>query len=73
MPTALMTKADLALRVQCHVRTIDNLLARNEAPVVTRIGRLVRFREDDFDAWLDRRRGEPGPPEDTSHPPLPPA
>jgi len=62
MTTAdLMTKADLANRVRCHPRTIDNLLARNEGPVAIRIGRLIRFREDDFAAWLDHRRGEPIP------------
>lgn len=60
MPTtALMTKADLANRVQCHPRTIDNLIARNEGPTPIRIGRLIRFHESDFTAWLDRHRGEP--------------
>jgi excisionase family DNA binding protein len=61
MTTALMTKADLATRVQCHPRTIDNLIARNEGPASIRIGRLVRFREADFTAWLEGRRGEPSP------------
>lgn len=57
MTTALMTKLDLATRVQCHPRTIDNLIARNEGPPPIRIGRLVRFREADFTAWLEGRRG----------------
>jgi predicted DNA-binding transcriptional regulator AlpA len=62
MPTALLTKSDLATRVRCHPRTIDNLLAKREGPVPIKIGRLIRFHEDDFLAWLDRRRCEPVPP-----------
>jgi predicted DNA-binding transcriptional regulator AlpA len=57
--TVLMTKSDLAIRVQCHPRTIDNLIARNQGPPPIRIGRLVRFQETDVIQWLDRHRGEP--------------
>jgi excisionase family DNA binding protein len=62
MPATLMTKTDLANRVGCHPRTIDNLIARREGPVAIRIGRLVRFNEADIIAWLDHRRCEPIPP-----------
>ena len=56
MSVRLLTKRDLAARVQCHQRTIDNLLASDSGPAVTRIGRMVRVREDDFTAWLDQHR-----------------
>jgi excisionase family DNA binding protein len=58
MAAALLTKQDLAAQVQCHVRTIDNLLARGEGPPPIRIGRLVRFRENDFAAWLELQKGD---------------
>jgi excisionase family DNA binding protein len=62
MTTAdLMTKTDIANRVGCHPRTIDNLIARKQGPVAIRIGRLIRFRQTDFDAWLDRHCGDPIP------------
>jgi hypothetical protein len=56
MAVALLTKKDLAKRIGCCERTVRNLLAREDGPVVTRVGGLVRVQEPDFQAFLDRCR-----------------
>lgn len=51
----LLTIADLADRLQLAEVTIRKKLARGEIPHV-RIGRAIRFRPEDIDAWLDDQR-----------------
>jgi len=60
MTAALLTKRDMAERLGCCTRTIENLIARGDGPVVIRTGRLIRVLETDFADWLDRCRQHPG-------------
>jgi excisionase family DNA binding protein len=48
----LMTKSEVAERLQCTPRTVDNLLANGQAPPSVKIGRLRRFPVEGFDEWL---------------------
>ncbi len=53
MPSiSLLEKKEVAKRLNCTPRTIDNLVARNEGPPSVKIGRLRRFPEDGLEAWL---------------------
>ena len=38
------------------VATLDNLLFAGRGPVRIKLGRLVRFKLDDLDAWVDANR-----------------
>lgn len=52
----LLTRQDIADRLQCSTRQVHRL--RLPAPV--RLGRLVRWRQEDVDAWIAEQRA-PGP------------
>jgi len=41
----LLTKQGLAKKLQCSVRTIDNLTADGKVPKI-KLGRLIRYRYD---------------------------
>jgi excisionase family DNA binding protein len=42
-------------------RTIYNWRLRGEGPPAYRVGRHLRFRRSEVDAWLDSRRDDKGP------------
>ena len=43
--------------MKCSLRTVNYLLSTGKGPSVTRLGpRIIRFREDDYLAWLDSNR-----------------
>ena len=48
----LQTLIDIADRLQVSVRTVYRL---PNFPAPIRIGRLVRWREEDVDAWVEKR------------------
>ena len=48
----LLTKAQVALYVQCTPRCIDNWMRRGYLPYL-KIGRAVRFRITDLEAYLE--------------------
>jgi excisionase family DNA binding protein len=55
----LLTMRDLAQILQCHPRTVANLVARNAGPPALRIGGLLRFYPDDVDQWFADLRDAP--------------
>lgn len=50
--TTLLTKADVARRLQCTERHVDNLM-RSGLPYVRVGARMVRFDGDAIREWLD--------------------
>lgn len=49
----LLTQKELAEYLQVPVRTIEDWRTREYGPKFLRVGRRVRYRESDVDAWLD--------------------
>ena len=70
----LLTKAEVAAYAQCTTRCIDNWMKLGYLPYF-KIGRTVRFKIGDVDAYLNKyfrveRRGRPtqfGPASVTTH------
>ena len=57
----LLTSGEVAKYLRCSVSTVRRLVMRGQIPHF-RVGKLVRFRRGDVDAWLNRyREGEPVP------------
>jgi PTS system nitrogen regulatory IIA component len=54
--TPLMTAEDAANYFQCSPRTIYEWAERGLLPSV-KLGRLVRFREEDLEAYVAAKRG----------------
>jgi excisionase family DNA binding protein len=54
MSDTLLTKRDAAEQLKVSVRTIDRLRAREELRFVT-VGRQVRFRTADLDAFIAKQ------------------
>ena len=48
-----MTAPEVADVLRCTRRTVENLVARGELRPI-HVGRLVRFRSTDIDAYIDR-------------------
>jgi excisionase family DNA binding protein len=54
MPTAaLLSPEDLADYLQVPVKTIYNWRSARKGPRAVKVGRHVRFRQADVDAWLE--------------------
>ncbi|MCY3737917.1 MAG: helix-turn-helix domain-containing protein [Gemmatimonadaceae bacterium] len=51
---ALMTVAEVSEYLACSVSMVRRLAQRSEIPYY-RLGRLLRFRRTDVDAWLEAR------------------
>lgn len=51
---ALMTVAEVSEYLACSVSMVRRLAQRSEIPYY-RLGRLLRFRRSDVDAWLQAR------------------
>jgi excisionase family DNA binding protein len=49
---ALHTADDVAALLQCSVRNVWKLADRGALPGMVRIGKLVRFRVNDVNAWI---------------------
>lgn len=48
----------VAAQLDCCTRMIQILVAKGEFPAPIRIGRLVRWREEDIAGWLQQRAEE---------------
>jgi len=48
----LLTRAEAAKRARVCVRTLDTILARPNAPRVTRIGRRILIHESSLAEWV---------------------
>ena len=65
----LMIATEVAQYLNCSISTVRRLVMKSTIPHF-RLGKLVRFRRSDIDAWLsDNRQGEL--PADTTSRPLP--
>ena len=65
----LMTAREVADYLQCSLSTVRRMVGRGGIPHF-RLGKLVRFRRTDVDAWLRRLHAGELPP-DPSRPPAP--
>ena len=54
-PEALMTAGEVSEYLRCSVSMVRRMVRRSEIPHL-RLGRLVRFRRREVDAWLSRRQ-----------------
>ncbi|GAA2069655.1 helix-turn-helix transcriptional regulator [Microbacterium hatanonis] len=52
-PSTLLTLRDLCQYTQTPASTMYQLLSRGAGPTSLKIGRNLRFRPSDIDAWLD--------------------
>ena len=57
-PRALITMADVALRLGTSVRHIRRLVAERRIPIV-KVGRFVRFEDHSIEHWIDDHRVAP--------------
>lgn len=55
VPTALLDKDQTAERLNIGRWHLERLIRDREIPFV-KVGRLIRFKPDDIDAWLDEHR-----------------
>jgi len=53
-----LTVADLAAYTRVSVKTIYDWRLRDVAPIGTRLGRSLLFRQSDVETWLAAGRGE---------------
>lgn len=54
IPAGLLTYEDIAARIGCAVRTVRRMVARRQIRCVRLSHRLVRFRQADVDADLEK-------------------
>jgi excisionase family DNA binding protein len=54
-PRALITMADVALRLGTSERHVRRLVAERRIPIV-KVGRFVRFEEHEIEHWVDDHR-----------------
>lgn len=52
-----MSRASIADAMELSPSTVEKLTARHDFPQPVRIGRSVRWRRDDVEAWVDRQTG----------------
>lgn len=52
----LLTIKDVAERLAVTTKTVQRLYRKNEFPPIVKIGRLVRFTEEDIDNYIDAKR-----------------
>lgn len=53
----LLDKGQLSEQLNISVKTIDKLMAGKEIPYI-KMGKSVRFRWEDIDAWIETRSQE---------------
>lgn len=59
MPTdTLLSPDELADYLKVPVKTIYNWRTKREGPRAVKVGRHVRYRQSEIDAWLDRQADE---------------
>ncbi len=51
----LLNEASVAQRLGCEPRTLQAWRCRGGGPVFVKVGRLVRYRPSDIDAWIEKR------------------
>jgi predicted DNA-binding transcriptional regulator AlpA len=54
-PQQLYSQDDIAEHLGCSVRTLERYRVSGDGPRFVKIGRLVRYRAIDLDAWLAER------------------
>ena len=52
----LLTKQQLAERLQCSVRTVERRAAAGELPRPLKVGRLVRWTTEQLDQWQEQHQ-----------------
>lgn len=55
----LATRAEVADYLRVPLRTLEQWACKGRGPAYTRVGRHVRYRWEDVEAWLDAQRVVP--------------
>ena len=55
--TKLMDKKQVAEQLNISVKTLDNWVAKDRGPKSIRLGKLVRFREEDVELFVNELSG----------------
>jgi excisionase family DNA binding protein len=55
----LLTSEEVAAYLQVPVRTIHNWRSERKGPRASKVGRHLRFRRADVEAWLDQQADAP--------------
>ena len=50
----LLSRVDVSEIYGIGVRFLATAASRGDGPPLVRVGRLVRYRQDDIESWLDR-------------------
>jgi excisionase family DNA binding protein len=56
----LLTQQQLADELQVSMRTLERWRQEGTGPAFVRVGRSLRYRRSDIDAWLERQRRSQG-------------
>jgi excisionase family DNA binding protein len=56
-PGELLTEAQVARLLAVSLSTMKRLRASGDGPPFLRIGRAIRYRREDVDAWLRQQKG----------------
>ena len=70
MGTPLRTAQDVADYLQIPITTLYQWRTKGTGPRAVKVGRHIRFRQEDVDAWCEQHSDEPGRGLD-GHPRLP--
>ena len=53
---ALLNESCVAKQLDCEVKTLQAWRCRGGGPPFVRVGRLIRYKPDDVQAWVESRR-----------------
>ena len=56
MGMELRNESAVAKELNCEVKTLQAWRCRGGGPPFIRVGRLVRYRPEDVEAWIESRR-----------------
>ena len=57
IPRQLLTPEELAEQLQVPLATLYGWRSRGEGPVGRKVGKHLRYRQEDVDSWVDSRAG----------------
>jgi predicted DNA-binding transcriptional regulator AlpA len=57
----LLSRLDVEIRYGITKRFLEAAACRGDGPRYVRVGRLVRYRASDIDAWIEAHASDTGP------------
>lgn len=59
LQSKLLTTSLVARQLDCEQKTLEAWRSRGQGPPFVRVGRLIRYRREDIEAWVIARRTTP--------------